>query len=98
MLIVESHSLITPSEAESIAVMRATSLPDTGVNAVSDEQFEREMRFQTAVSFIDTMLRNGVISENDYHQWREKLVEKYNPPVGKIVSNRRGKSVDFQAL
>lgn len=65
---------------------------------MNDEQFEREMHFQTALSFIDTMLRNGVISENDYMQWREKLVEKYNPPVGKIVSNRRGKSLDFQVL
>ena len=63
---------------------------------MNDEQFNRELCFQTSACFIDTMLRQGLISESDHRLWREKLIEKYSPPVGKIVSNRRENFLDFQ--
>ena len=33
------------------------------------------------------MRTNGIITDGEYEQCRKMLLEKYDPPVGKIVSN-----------
>lgn len=36
---------------------------------------------------VERMRTNGIITDGEYEQCRKMLLEKYDPPVGKIVSN-----------
>lgn len=54
---------------------------------MNSEQFPRELNFQISRYFIKRMHSNGIISEADFLNWQSLLIEKYDPPVGKIVSN-----------
>ena len=76
--------------AGSIARTRAISLPDMGVNGVDSEQFDREMKYQVSMSIVRSMLEKGLISIEDASRWQQRLIERYDPPIGRIVSNRAG--------
>lgn len=76
--------------AGSIARTRAISLPAMGVNGVDNEQFDREMKYQVSMSIVRNMLEKGLISTDDFSRWQQRLIERYDPPIGRIVSNRAG--------
>ena len=54
---------------------------DTG-EAMTAEQFEREMRYQTALAVGRSMLKSGVINEADFLRIEAKLKEKFQPFFG----------------
>lgn len=57
---------------------------------MDNQQFDRELKFQVSMSIVRQMLENGIISTENFEKWRQRLIEKYDPPIGRIVSNREG--------
>ena len=51
------------------------------------QQFRRETLYQATLCAVERMRTNGIITDGEYEQCRKMLLEKYDPPVGKIVSN-----------
>lgn len=72
---------------ENTAHIRATSLPVTEVVGVNNEQFDRELKYQISMNIVNGMLKNGTITVEDGEKWQQRLIEKYDPPISKIVSN-----------
>lgn len=72
---------------ENTAHIRATLLPGTEVVGVNNEQFDRELKYQISMSIVNDMLKNGTITVEDGEKWQARLIEKYDPPISKIVSN-----------
>ena len=56
------------------------------VRAVTDEQFEREKRYQTSMNMFRTMLKNGLISKEQYAIIDTKMLEKYRSLLGTLFS------------
>ena len=57
---------------------------------MDNEQFDREMKYQVSMSIIRSMLEKGLISQENFTDWQQRLIEKYDPPIGRSVSNRVG--------
>ena len=76
--------------AASTARIHAISMPSMEVSGMDREQFDREMKYQVSVSIVRSMLEKGLISTDDFSRWQQRLVERYDPPIGRIVSNRAG--------
>ncbi len=55
---------------------------------MNDEQFDRELKFQVSMALVDEMVEKGVIGQEDYQKWLDHLTQKYNPPIGRIVSKK----------
>ena len=55
---------------------------------MSEEQFDRELKFQVSMALVDEMLEKGIIAQEDYLKWLDHLTRKYNPPIGRVVSKR----------
>ncbi len=53
---------------------------------MTKDQFSRELLFQVSVALVDERLKRGVIKPDDKAKWKDHLIEKYNPPLGQIVS------------
>lgn len=51
------------------------------------EQLKREMLFQASMACMGQVHRSGLLTDAEYEKCREMMLEKYNPPLGKIVSN-----------
>ena len=82
--------MIMPVVAVSTARIRAISLPAMGVSSMDNEQFDRELKYQVSMSIVREMLEKGLIAAEEYSQWQQRLIEKYDPPIGRIVSNGAG--------
>ena len=66
-----------------IAPMPATSRPGSANGtAMTAEQFDREKRYQAALSIARDMLRRGVLNEADFLRVEAKLAEKFRPTFG----------------
>ena len=72
------------------ALIHAISLPVMEVSGMDREQFDREMKYQVSLSIVQSMLEKGLISTDDFSRWQQRLIERYDPPIGRIVSNREG--------
>ena len=70
--------------------IRAISLPAMGVSSMDKQQFDREMKYQVSMSIVRSMLEKGLISTDDFARWQQRLIERYDPPIGRIVSNPKG--------
>lgn len=70
--------------------IHAISQHVTEVSGMNREQFDREMKYQVSMSIVRSMLDKGLISADDFYRWQQRLVERYDPPIGRIVSNRAG--------
>ena len=44
--------------------------------------FQNEMMYQATMSIARKMLRDGLISEDEYRQIDTMLIEKYQPKIG----------------
>lgn len=56
------------------------------VTAMTEEQFDREKRYQASMSMFRTMLKNGLITEEQYAIIDTKMLGKYRPLLGKLFS------------
>ena len=83
-----NRSWITRSGTGSSVPTRVISPPATGVIAMSEEQFDRELKYQASMAMVDRMLKEAVISEEDRQRWQDHLMKKYNPPISGIVSKK----------
>ena len=50
---------------------------------MSEEQFDRELKFQVSMALVDEML-----GPEDYEKWLRHMTQKYNPPIGRVVSKK----------
>ena len=46
---------------------------------MTTEQFDREINYQASVSILKTMLKNEIISRQDYRKAKQTLIKKHNP-------------------
>jgi len=53
---------------------------------MSKEQFERERLYQATIAVARTMLRNGLITEDEFAIIDTKMREKYRPLLGSLLS------------
>lgn len=53
---------------------------------MSEQEFDREKRYQAAMQIADALLKNGSISEEEYRQIETKLREKYRPILSTLLS------------
>ena len=70
--------------------IRAISLPAMEVSSVDKGQFDRDLRYQVSMSIVRSMLKKELIGTEDASRWQQRLIERYDPPIGRIVSNRAG--------
>lgn len=54
---------------------------------MTTEQLRREMLFQATMACVGRMRNLGLLTDAEYDKCREMMLEKYNPPLGKIVLN-----------
>lgn len=53
---------------------------------MTKEQFERESRYRVVLSVADTMLRDGLITGEDYRIIDTIFIEKYRPLFGGLCA------------
>ena len=73
-----------------IVHIRAILPPAMEASSMDNQQFDRELRYQVSINIVRQMLEIGIIYIENYEKWRQRLIEKYDPPIGRIVSNREG--------
>lgn len=56
------------------------------VTAMTEEQFDREKRYQASMSMFRTMLKNGLITEEQYTIIDTKMLQKYQPLLGTLFA------------
>ena len=84
--IVKKHFAVMPVIIESIAAMSATSQIGLGGELLmTNDQFERERRYRVAISVAAGMLKQGLISEDEYGIINETMIEKYKPLFGGLM-------------
>ena len=49
---------------------------------MTNEQFDRERRYRVAISIAAAMLKQGLISEDEYRMINDRMIEKYKPLFG----------------
>lgn len=54
---------------------------------MTKDQFKREVTFCATMQCIGQMLKAGMLTQSEYEKCRKMMLQKYNPPVSKIVSN-----------
>lgn len=53
---------------------------------MNEDQFEREKRYQATMNMFQAMLKNGLITEEQYAIIDTKMLEKYRPLLGTLFS------------
>jgi hypothetical protein len=71
----------------SIAAMNAMWLIALEEGRMSEEKFQSEMLYQTTMSLARSMLKKGMISEEEYHEFDTIMLEKYHPIFGTLFSD-----------
>ncbi len=61
---------------------------------MTKEQFHNEKMYQATMALARQMLRQGLITEDEYREVEAVFLKKYKPVLGEIFSNI---SVDFIA-
>jgi len=51
---------------------------------MTNEQADREFKYQTAKYLMNLMLKNEVISEKEYKTVNVKLLDKFKPILGRL--------------
>ena len=69
-----------------IAATRAISRIGSGKGLLmTNQQFERERRYRLAISVAVGMLKQGLLTEDEYRIINEMMIEKYKPFFGGLV-------------
>lgn len=54
--------------------------------AVTEEQFEREKLYQATMDMFRSMLKTGIITEEQYAIIDTKMLQKYQPLLGTLFA------------
>jgi len=65
---------------------------------MDNQQFDRELKYQVSINIVRQMLEKGIISTDYFERWRQRLIEKYDPPIGRMKSPLWGAFYDFAIL
>ena len=57
-----------------------------GVAAMTKEEFQNEKLYQATMYIAWKLLRDGVISEEEYHRIDAIFLKKYNPVFGSLFT------------
>ena len=69
------------------APMSATSqTASEAVMAMNEDQFEREKLYQATMNMFRSMLKNGLINEEQYAIIDTKMLQKYQPLLGTLFA------------
>ena len=72
---------------ENTAPMPATSQTASEVvTAMNEDQFEREKLYQATMNMFRSMLKNGLINEEQYAIIDTKMLQKYQPLLGTLFA------------
>jgi hypothetical protein len=71
----------------SIAATSAISRTDSEVAAMSKEEMEREKLYQATMAMARSMLRQCLITEDEYRQIDTIFTEKYAPSSGTLFAD-----------
>ena len=72
---------------ENTAPMSATSqTASEAVMTVTEDQFEREKLYQATMNMFRSMLKNGLINEEQYAIIDTKMLQKYQPLLGTLFA------------
>ncbi len=55
---------------------------------MSEEQFRAELRYRMSLSVAKVMLKEGVISKEEYQQIDTILLEKHRPTLGTLLAGK----------
>jgi hypothetical protein len=65
---------------ENFAATPATSLIASGKeDCMTNEQFNREMRYRTVMAVARSMMERGLLSKGEFETFDRKMIEKHNP-------------------
>ena len=53
---------------------------------MTEEQFDREKRYQASMNMFQTMLKNGLITEEQYTIINTHMLQKYQPLLGTLFA------------
>ena len=85
------------NSAGSIAAIHAT-LRKGSVTAMPREEFEREKMYQTTMCIFRSMLRKGLLTEEEYRKAERLMVKKYRLykfSCGIITQEHNGSVIQF---
>ena len=69
------------------APMSATSqTASEAVMAMNEDQFEREKLYQATMNMFRSMLKKGLITEEQYTIIDTKMLQKYQPLLGTLLN------------
>ena len=54
-------------------------------SGMTNEQFEREMRYRVSMAAANSMLRQGLINQTEYDGFNRLMGEKYQPLIGGLL-------------
>ena len=75
------------TRTENTAPMSATSQTASEVvMAMNEDQFEREKLYQATMNMFRSMLKNGLINEEQYAIIDTKMLQKYQPLLGTLFA------------
>jgi len=70
----------------SIAATRAILRIGSGKGLLmTNEQFERERQYRVAISVAAAMIKQGLLTEDEFRIINEMMIEKYKPFFGGLV-------------
>lgn len=55
---------------------------------MSEEQFKAERLYRMSLSIAKTMLKKGIITEDEYSEIDTILLEKYRPTLGTLLAGK----------
>jgi len=62
---------------------------------MNSEQFKRERQYQTTIAIVKTMLKNSLITKDEFCQIDTMLLEKYRPLLGGLKVGIQQKTLDL---
>ena len=54
---------------------------------MTNEQFNREMRYRTVMAVARSMMERGLLSQVEYDAFDRKMITKHNPIFGGLTGN-----------
>ena len=88
MLDAVRNSFPTKETIENTVLTRATSLTDSEVVIVNDDQFESEKLYYLSISIAKSMLEKDVIDEELFALIDSRLKEKYKPVSAILLTGK----------
>ncbi len=57
-----------------------------GSSPMDDSLFARELDYQASISIAEGLLRQGLLTDGEFHNARVLLLAKYRPLIGELVA------------